>query len=40
MQNLRIPAFQAVAETVFCHPEFISGSYKLLILLDAETSSA
>jgi hypothetical protein len=26
--------FQAAAETVFCHPEFISGSYKPLILLD------
>jgi hypothetical protein len=31
---------QAVAETVFCHPEFISGSHNPLILLDAETSSA
>ena len=32
--------FQAVAEPAFCHPEFISGSHNLLILLDAETSSA
>jgi hypothetical protein len=37
---LWIPAFHAAAETVFCHPEFISGSHNLLILLDAETSSA
>jgi len=35
-----IPACQAVAETTFCHPEFISGSYNLLFSLDAETSSA
>jgi hypothetical protein len=35
-----IPASQAVAEPTFCHPEFISGSHNLLILLDAETSSA
>jgi hypothetical protein len=34
-----IPAYQAVAETVFCHPEFISG-FHILILFDAETSSA
>jgi hypothetical protein len=25
---------------IICHPEFISGSHKSLILLDAETSSA
>jgi len=37
---LVIPGKQAVAETTFCHPEFISGSYNLLFLLDAETSSA
>ena len=37
---LVIPVKQAVAETVFCHPEFISGSHNLLISLDAETSSA
>jgi hypothetical protein len=24
----------------FCHPELVSGSHKVLILLDAETSSA
>jgi hypothetical protein len=35
-----IPAKQVVAETAFCHPEFISGSRNSLILLDAETSSA
>jgi len=35
-----IPAEQAVAETTFCHSEFISGSHNLLFLLDAETSSA
>ena len=39
-ESFWIPAFQAVAETAFCHPEFISGSHNLLILLDAETSSA
>jgi len=30
----------AVAQIVLCHPELDSGSYNLLILLDAETSSA
>jgi hypothetical protein len=35
-----IPAKQAVAETVSCYPEFISGSQNPLILLDAEASSA
>jgi len=38
--EVAIPAKQAVAETAVCHPEFISGSYNPLILLDAETSSA
>jgi hypothetical protein len=29
-----------VSQLLFCHPEFISGSHKSLILLDAESSSA
>jgi hypothetical protein len=31
---------ETVSQLLFCHPEFISGSHKPLILLDAEISSA
>jgi len=34
------PPLETVSQLLFCHPEFISGSRKCLILLDAETSSA
>jgi hypothetical protein len=37
---IAFPAERANAKTICCHPEFISGSHKLLLLLDAETSSA
>jgi len=36
--QLRFPG--AVAQIFLCHPELDSGSHNLLILLDAETSSA
>jgi len=31
---------EPVAQIGFCPPELVSGSHNLLILLDAETSSA
>jgi hypothetical protein len=31
---------EPVAQSGFCHPELVSGSRNVLILLDAETSSA
>jgi hypothetical protein len=32
--------FEPVAQIIICHPELVSGSHNLLILLDAESSSA
>jgi hypothetical protein len=31
---------ETVSQSLFCHPELVSGPLKLLILLDAEPSSA
>jgi hypothetical protein len=31
---------ETAEKALFCHPELVSGSYKVLILLDAEINSA
>jgi len=40
MKDQSVISKKAVAQIVLCHPELDSGSHNLLIVLDAETSSA